>query len=127
PVEARPEQRPFPPGAFFFTTLAGTTAPSDSRSARCDFAFGLYAALCRDDGGRDGSLLFPTVPSARAAPRTPPRPLASHPDSSALGLAFAGKCSARPSDCNSDEAAGFTSCCGPRCCFRSSAFALGGF
>ena len=41
---------------------AHTTAPSDSRCATLDFAFGLYERPCPDVGRADGSLLFRTEP-----------------------------------------------------------------
>src|SRR5713226_3832367 len=122
--EARHEQGPFPPAVL--PAFAGTTSPSDSRSPPCAFALGLYARPSPDVGRRDGSLVFRLSPSARAAPRTPPRPPA-HPDSRAGGVAFAVTCAARLSDCDSDEAAGFTSYCGPRCCFPPTVFTASGF
>jgi hypothetical protein len=72
------------------------------------------------------TLVFHTAPSASAAPRTPPSP-SPHPDSRGVDLAFAVTCSARRSVCLCVEAAGFTSCCGPRCCSPPTAFAAQGF
>src|SRR5512140_3417155 len=91
-----------------------------------DFAIGLYERPFPDVGGADGSLVFRTSPSARAAPRTPPG-LRAYPDLPARCVAFAVACSARLPDCSSDEAAGFTSCCGPRCCSPPAALAVEGF
>lgn len=62
---------PFPPTAF--TALVGTMTPSDFRCAVPPLASGLLVALCRDDGGADGSLVFRNDLCPRAAPRTPPR------------------------------------------------------
>src|SRR5688572_10127756 len=91
PAEATPPQGPFPPAALFVATLVGTTTPSDSRCAPPAFALGLYGRSSPDVGCADGSLVFRTTPSARAAPHTPPRPTA-HPDSRAADVAFAPKC-----------------------------------
>src|SRR6185369_506228 len=103
PVEAPPPQGSFPPAAFFFTAISGTTAPSDSRCAPPAFALGLYGRSLPDVGCADGPLVFRTLPSARAAPHTPPR-LGAYPDFPALCVAFAVACSARLSDCSCDEA-----------------------
>src|SRR5437899_5153015 len=105
PAEATPPQGSFPPAAFFFTAIIGTTAPSDSRCAPAAFALGLYGRSLPDVGCADGSLVFRTAPSALAAPHTPPR-LPEHPDSRSGNMACAAKCSARLPDCLCDEAAG---------------------
>jgi len=82
-------------------------APSDSRCAPGDFAFGLYARSLPDAGRADGSLLFPSELWARAAPHTPAGPGALSV-SPAPDAAFAVTCSARLPHCLSVEAAGFT-------------------
>ena len=116
--EAPTPQGPFPPGALCGAPIVGTTSPSDSRSPPCAFAFGLYARPSPDVGRGDGSLVFRSLPSTRAAPSTPPE-LPTHPDSRVRCVAFAGTCAARLPDCFSVEAAGFTSCCRPRTCSPS--------
>jgi len=99
--------------------------PSDFRCAVLDFALGLYEAPVRDGGCADGSLAFHADPCTRAATRTPPRP-SVWLKSPTVGVAFAVTWAARPggsqpprSDCDSDEAAAFTWCCGPRACLLS--------
>jgi hypothetical protein len=58
-------------------TLCGTTTPSDSRCAALDFAFWLIRATSPRRGRyADGSLEFRTSPCTRAAPHTPPGPVA---------------------------------------------------
>src|SRR5258708_1662835 len=105
PAEAPPPQGSFPPAAFFFTAILGTTSPSDSRCAPPAFALGLYGRSLPDVGCADGPLVFRTAPSARAAPHTPPR-LGAYPDFPALCMAFAVTCLARLSDSWCDDAAG---------------------
>src|SRR5437763_17203324 len=86
----RPPQGPFPPDALFFTSIAGTTIPSDFRCTALDFAFGLYEPPCRDNDCADGSPVFRTSPSTRAAPHTPERSCArASPDFGAHDVAFA--------------------------------------
>jgi hypothetical protein len=85
----QPPQGPFPPTALFVAVIDGTTIPSDSRSTRPDFAFGLYGRARRDDGRRDGPLVFRTSPCPRAAPRTPPGPDAGSGTRPAPNVAFA--------------------------------------
>jgi hypothetical protein len=113
--ETRPECGPFPPAALFCAAIVGTTTRSDSRCTARDFASGLYARPCPDEGGADESLLFRDSPCSRAAPHTPVSPSSRRPpDAGVEGVAFVAKCSTRRSHCPSVEAAGFTSCCGPR-------------
>ena len=66
-------------------------------------------------GCADGSLVFRSSPCTRAAPLTPPRPITpTSPDVCAIDMAFTVKPAARLSVGKYVEAAGFTSCCGPR-------------
>ena len=51
--------------------VVGTTSPSESLPARCRFASGLSTALCPDEGGRVGPLLFRVRLSLRASLNTP--------------------------------------------------------
>ena len=82
-------QGPFPPVALFVAAILGTTTPSDFRCAALDFAFGLYEPPCRDNGRADGSLVFRTSPSTRAAPHTPPRSRTHAPVLAPPNVAFA--------------------------------------
>ena len=80
-----------------------------------DFAMGLYEPRCPDQNCADGSLVFRSAPCTRAAPPTPPRPtVPTPPDRGTVDMAFTVRSAARLSGCKYVEAAGFTSCCGPR-------------
>jgi hypothetical protein len=68
-MRARPKQGPLAPAAF--ATFIATTSPSDSLSARRDFAFRLYPPPPPDVGRRGGSPQFRTRLSLRARFLTP--------------------------------------------------------
>src|SRR5208282_4085616 len=82
-----------------------------------DFASGLFETLCPDESCPDGPLTLPTQPWTRAAPSTPARPTTfAAADLPVVDMAFVTPGSTRLSRFNPFEAAGFTSCCGPRPC-----------
>jgi hypothetical protein len=68
-MQARPKQGLLAPAVF--TAFIATTSPSDSLSARRDFALGLYATPSPDVGCRVGSPQFPIRLSQRARFHTP--------------------------------------------------------
>src|SRR5882672_3446254 len=99
PAEATPPQGSFPPAAFFFTAILGTTAPSDSRCAPPAFALGLCGRSLPDVGCADGlscsapllqRVLLPIPRRDSARIRTSPRSAWPSPRNARLGSRIVG-------------------------------------